>query len=281
MTSAVGALVIEVILTFAVGMREAFSAEQIPSHLAALLVGGLSGWLFELFRELTVSTARAIENAGSLQSSVEALTAKIKFQDQALGMLLESPRHNDVLTSLIKASLADNFRNVPFVGIPEYLDYLKHAIEHADGYEGVQRKPLRWYRDTGAGSYLYDLKRRHMSYKTRLFIISSEDLLHMQEDLQDLDVLGYYWGHTGDVKSYWMTVEEFRGNFPRISVPSDLALYDRQLTISYDERSQILSFDVKNSERDECKIFDALSNMIEHGIAEVKEVPRPEVPNNG
>lgn len=37
-------------------------------------------------------------------SEFEALAVKITYQDEALDMLLACPRHNDVLSQLIKAS---------------------------------------------------------------------------------------------------------------------------------------------------------------------------------
>lgn len=64
--------------------------------------------------------------------------------------------------------MSGNFRNIPLVGISSYLDFLRKAVEHSDGYEGVQRKPLSWFKETGAGSYLRDLKGRKMSNKRSL-----------------------------------------------------------------------------------------------------------------
>jgi hypothetical protein len=136
-----GALTLEIVLTFAIGLRDAFTVRQVPAHLSALLVGGVVGWMFELFREM-------LREAASVQARFEALTVKITYQEKALDMLLACPRHNDALSQLIKASISDNFKSVPFVGVPSYLNFLRRAIVHSDGYEGIQRKPLRWFKDT-------------------------------------------------------------------------------------------------------------------------------------
>jgi hypothetical protein len=54
-----------------------------------------------------------------------ALRAHITYQDAALGMLTQSPRLNAALTMLIPASMSDKFRNIPLIGVPKYLDFLK------------------------------------------------------------------------------------------------------------------------------------------------------------
>jgi len=276
LVSLIGSVTLEIVLIFSVGVNESFSAAKIPSHLGAILAGGFGGWMFELIRESTLATEQAIREVATLETSVAALTAKITYQDKALGMLLSCPRHNEVLTELIKTSMNDNFRVVPLIGTPAYTEFLKTAIEHSDGYEGIHRNLLRSYRDAGTGSYLYDLKRRSMKYKTRLFIIDDDLAGHMQEDLGNAEVLDYYWRHTGAVRSYWMTVAEFKNSFPGIRVPPDLALYDRQLVIAYDENKQILTLDVTDKLGEECRLFDALNSMISRGFSVLKEIQQPD-----
>ena len=272
----IGALILEVVVVFATGLKEAFTVRQIPAHLAALLVGSLGGWLFELFREMTEATADTMRIAANMQTSVRALTARITYQDEALAMLTSSPRHNDALTSLIRASMSENFRNIPLIGIPAYLGFLQKAIEHSDGYEGIQRNPLSWYKQTGAGAYLSDLKVRHMRYKKRLLIIDRSDERQMEADLDDEDVLKYYWSHTGAVDTYWISSEDFEASFPGWPVPKDLALYDRQLLIAYDEGTKMLTFDVLNREADLCKLFDAVRQLSMNSVEFLHEIPMPE-----
>lgn len=87
--------------------------------------------------------------------------------------------------------------------------------------------------------------------------------------------MDYYWRHTGDVETYWMTVSEFRKAFPRRDVPRDLALYDRELWVAYDEPSQTLSFDVVPPDAEVCRLFSDLRGMVGNGQPELKRVERP------
>lgn len=273
----IGALILEIILTFATGLKEAFTVREIPTHLAALLVGALAGLVFELFRVIISTTRQTLSVATEMQASFETLTTKIKYQDEALGMLLKCPRHNDVLTRLVKASISDNFRNIPLVGVPSYLDFLRSAIVHSDGYEGIQRKPLSWFRDSGGGAYLNELKHRSMHFKTRLIILDEVDLAQWETDLKDKNCLDYYWRHTGNVSTYWMTAESFLANFPNWqTVPRDLALYDRQLVILYDERTRILSFDVLDSASRIVQLFQSIEQLSTQKLPALHKLDMPE-----
>lgn len=270
-----GALILEVVLTFATGLRAAFTMRQIPEHLAALLVGSLAGWLFELFRVMTTTTHEAIRLATSLETSIKSLTRRITYQDEALAMLITCPRHNEALTSLIKASMEDNFRNIPLVGISSYLGFLKKAIEHSDHYEGIQRKPLCWYMQTGAGAYLSDLKQRNMKYMRRLLVIDKADETQMQADLADPETLEYYWNHTGAVSTYWITSSDFMKNFPGMEIPKDLALYDRQLLIAFNEETKMLNFDVIDQDSGIARMFDAVYGAARYKVGFLHELPIP------
>jgi hypothetical protein len=273
--SFLGALALEVVVIFAAGFREAFTVKQIPVHLVALLVGGLGGWLFELFREMTEATAEIMRVADSMQTSMLALTTRITYQDEALQMLTSCPRHNEALSSLLRASMSDNFRNIPLVGTSAYLDFLRKAVEHSDGYEGIQRKPLSWFKETGAGAYLSDLKSRNMKYKKRIFIIDQADEAQMRLDLADETTLRYYWNHTGAVMTYWMAASDFMANFPGENIPKDLALYDRQLLISYDENTRMLSFDILNDNDRLGRLFDAVDQLASHSVGFLHDLTMP------
>jgi hypothetical protein len=269
-----GALILEVILTFATGLRETFTVGEIPAHLAALLVGALVGLLFELFRMIISTTEKTLDVSMEMQASVETLTTKIKYQDEALAMLMKSPRHNDTLSRLVKASISDNFRNIPLVGVPSYLEFLRCAVAHSDGWEGVQRKPLSWFKDSSGGAYLDELRLRNMSYKTRLIIIDKADFPQWEADLQDKDCLGYYWKNSREVATYWMTAEDFLQSFPQWeTVPRDLALYDRQLIIFYDEHTRILSFDVLDGTSRIVQLFQSIEQQ---GLPGLHKLAMPE-----
>jgi hypothetical protein len=278
----VGTLTLELILLFSAGTTNAFTARQLPSHVLAVIVGTLGGWIFELFRQLLSATSDSLTELGRLNASLGALTERIDYQETALGMLTSCPRHNEALTKLIRSSMSDNFRNIPYVGPADYLGYLQSAIEHSDGYEGIQRNTLRWYKQRGGTAYLMELKSKRMRFKTRLFVIDDADVDQMEHDLADQELLQYYWEHTGDVASYWITVSDYRRNYPALAVPRDFALYDHTLLISYDEGKQILSFDVLDSGSSaESQIFRTLGELTRHHDAAFRTVPYASSPADG
>jgi hypothetical protein len=75
-----------------------FAVRRIPAYVAFLLVGFAGGWLFELFKIQTEVTAQSGRALTELEASVQTLTRKITYQDQALGMLVSAPRHTEALT---------------------------------------------------------------------------------------------------------------------------------------------------------------------------------------
>jgi len=267
-------VVFDLAVAFLTRSGSPFSLVQVPSYVAFGIVGFAGGWLFELFKAQTEVTDESVRALTEVQRSVEQLTRRLTYQDEALTMLSSSPRHNEVLTALIKASLWDSFRSIPYVGVPAYLKLLGLAISHADAYEGTHRTTLRWFFESDAGHYLNGLRDKTMSVKTRLVLIDDTDLEAMREDLANPAVMDYYWRHTGDVETYWMTVSEFRKAFPRRDVPHDLALYDRELWVAYDEPSQTLSFDVVPPDSEVCRLFSDLRGMIANGQPELKRVER-------
>ena len=265
-------LAFDVVATLLTAPTSGFSVRQVPSYLGFVLVGFAGGWLFELFKAQSEVTDQSIRTLAETQQGVERLTRRMTYQDQALSMLISSPRHSEALTALIKASLSDNFRNIPYIGVPTYLHLLSLAINHSDAYEGIQRNPFRWYKERDAGHYLNGLREKEMSIKTRLVLIDDTDLDDMKADLANPEVMDYYWRHTGRVTTFWMTQSEFRKAFPRREVPRDLALYDRQLWVAYDEPTQTLTFDVVDEDAEVCRLFNDLQEMITRGAPELKRV---------
>lgn len=273
----VGALigiVFDLAVAFLTRSGSPFSLGQVPSYVAFGIVGFAGGWLFELFKAQTEVTDESLRSLTEVQDKVEQLTRRLSYADEALSLLSGAPRHNQALTAMIKASLSDSFRSIPYVGVPAYLKMLGLAISHADGYEGTHRTTFRWFFEREAGHYLSGLRDKAMTVKTRLVLIDDADVDAMREDLADPEVMGYYWRHTGDTETFWMTVSEFRKAFPRRDVPRDLALYDRELWIAYDEANQTLSFDVVPPENEVCRLFGDLREMINRGQPELKRVQR-------
>jgi hypothetical protein len=260
-----GAVLTDVVVVLSEGFEKAFSVASIPHHVGAIAVGGLLGWMYELLRELSKATTSSVRE-------ITSLTSKISYQDEALTMLLSCPRHNDVLTMLIAASMRDNFRNVPYVGVGDYLRYLAKAIEHSGEFQGIQRKPLHWFRETSTAGYLEVLRDRKMARKTRIFVIDQDDVAGMEEDLADQEVLDYYWEHGGDVESYWISTDQFKKHCPRLRLPDDFGLYDGALLIAYDADRQVLTFNLVADGSTEKRIFDSQRELEKRGVPAFKRI---------
>jgi hypothetical protein len=158
-------------------------------------------------------------------------------------MLLDCPKHNEVLATLIRRS-AKQYRLIPRVSKLDYLAVLGEAIKHSQEYQGVQRKPARWFLEGEGTGYLETLRDSQVSQKTRLFIIDDEDVPLMEEDIAS-NVLEQYWQLTGtDVATFWISIGEVKAAFPQVSIPRDSALYDQRLAIEYDADQHLLTFDV-------------------------------------
>jgi hypothetical protein len=256
-----------VVIILSEGLGHAFTVAAIPSHLGAIAVGGLLGWMYELLRELSAATTESLRR-------ISTLVGKIKYQDDALSMLMACPRHNEVLTRLIKASMKENFRNVPYVGEAAYLEYLGDAVEHSGGFQGVQRRPLRWFRENPANAYLHSLRDRRMDYKTRIFVIDDADVPAMEQDLRDPELLAFYWENGGEIDSYWISTERFRQQFPGQRIPDDFALFDGSLLIAYDIEHQVLTFNLLKESSRERQIFVGLRKTGRVGLRVFTEIPR-------
>jgi hypothetical protein len=228
-----GAVFFELI---SVSATHGFSGAQVPGHLEALLLGSVAGWMFGAFQS---QIARGKEFA----EDIERLTLKLELQEDALQMLLDCPSHGEVLSHLIHRS-AQQYRSIPHVSRLDYLAVLREAIEHSHQYQGVQRKPARWFLEKDGPTYLEALRDSPVKQKTRLFIIDDDDVSTMEEDLGS-EVIERYWELTGrDVTTFWISVADFRRAFPRLQVPGDSALYDQSLAIEYDPQQHLLFFDV-------------------------------------
>jgi len=213
------------------------SKATVPKLMASLIVGAIIGWMFDLLRETRRQWYKVFREA-------QTLANHLKYQDAALAMLAECPQHGFVLSELISESLREKFRNIPYVDDVRYLAYLNHALVHSCRFEGIQRAPVRRLLEGSALAYMQKLQQRPMRMKRRLFIIDSQDLPQMQEDLADEETMRAYWALSKDVESYWISRTEFEDRFPTLGIPRDSAVYDEQLLISYDPEHQVLKFDV-------------------------------------
>jgi hypothetical protein len=268
-----GALLIEVVQILSEGAENTFSVERIPHHLAALAVGALLGWMFELLRELSGTTITSLED-------IRGLTSKITYQDEALEMVMGSKLHKDLLTDLVEKSMHQNFRNVPYVNEAEYLTFLTRAVEHSNRFQGIQRRALSWFQENSAKRYSCTLRDRRMQGKTRLFVLDDSEAAQMRRDVEDAGVLSAYWEMSGDIESYWLTFDEYKRNFPNVRVPDDFALFDDTLLIAYDPDHQVLTFDLLNDTAHERLIFERLAGLSEQGVPALHKIPRNAVPEH-
>jgi hypothetical protein len=227
-----GAVFFEII---SISSNHSFSSTQIPTHLEALALGSIAGLLFGALREQLTHSRRLIADA-------DALTFKLKLQQDALQLPLRCPRHAQVITLLISQSL-EQYRLIPNVSVLEYLSTLRKAIEHSNRYQGVQRKPIRWFLDGPRETYLETLRDSHIMHKTRIFVLDDEDLPTMKEDMTS-SAIHRYWELTGEgTETYWISLTELLGNFPGMHAPKDCAVYDGGLFIEYDSEQHLLTFD--------------------------------------
>ena len=221
--------------------------------LASIFVGAILGTIYEIARQQREMLGEQVEMLGEQREMLgeawkwhEKLLKRLNYQDRALDMLLSSGHHSELVSKLIEASIDIKFTKIPFVDPNEYLTHLRHAIRHSSFYQGVQRKPTRWFEKQDAGDYLQTLKDQKMERKVRIFLIDNEDIQQMEENLRDDELMQWYWAHTGeDVESFWISEKVFKARFGDLGEPpEDFALYDEMLLIRYDEPRQVLSFDL-------------------------------------
>jgi hypothetical protein len=248
----VGALLLEAI-TFA--LNPSISEANVPKFVSSLVVGAIVGWMYELLRD----TRR---RSGELVREAATVTSRLKYHDRALQMLSECPRHGAALHSLISASVSKNFQCIPYVEVGQYLDHLDLAVDHADRFDGIQRKPVSWFKATGAERYLGRLREKRMRSKVRIFVIDEADVAQMTSDLADASVMDFYWSCTGDVETFWISAGDLQDHFPRMAVPRDSALFDRRLSIAYVPQYKVLEFDVLPEGDGQRTVFEELEEQL-------------------
>jgi hypothetical protein len=209
------------------------------SAIAAVLgglVGGTIGILFEVAKHLRESLQR-LEIVSNTANARVALLTELPISE------LDGGRrgHFQVVCQLIGDALR-NVRVMANVNQLQYLNYLERAIEVSEVYEGIQRFPIRWFKHGDAQLYLHKLRDKKMQRKVRLFVIDDKDEEPMQQDLNDRELLNFYWEHTGPVITYWITVSELRAQ--GLPLVEDCGLYDGRLLIRYDEVRRVLGFEV-------------------------------------
>lgn len=245
----IGAILFEII-NYALDPSNYFHT---PSRaIFSFIIGAVLGWMYEVIRQQS-------ELVSVSMSRFDILSNALEYQQEALTMLLKDRRHGIALTALLSASIQGH--HIAFVNENQYLGYLIKAIEHSAKFQGVQRSPVRWFREHA--NYLNVLRSQSMKSKTRIFIIDDTLAEQMKQDLNDEELMELYWKNTGEeVKTFWIQSSVFKEHFHQDSVPEDFALYDEQLLIKYDVQHQILTFDVLQSTNAEQEVFKQLLEQI-------------------
>ena len=245
----IGAILFEII-NYALDPSNYFHT---PSRaIFSFIIGAVLGWMYEVIRQQS-------ELVSVSMSRFDILSNALEYQQEALTMLLKDRRHGVALTALLSASIQGH--HIAFVNENQYLGYLIKAIEHSAKFQGVQRSPVRWFREHA--NYLNVLRSQSMKSKTRIFIIDDTLAEQMKQDLNDEELMELYWKNTGEeVKTFWIQSSVFKEHFHQDNVPEDFALYDEQLLIKYDVQHQILTFDVLQSTNAEQEIFKQLREQI-------------------
>jgi hypothetical protein len=228
----------------------------------SFVLGAAVGWMYEVIRQQSELVAESM-------SQLNIVSKAFEYQLEALTMFLKDRRHGEVLTALLSASIRGH--HIAYVNETQYLSYLSQAIEHSTKFQGVQRNPVRWFRDQA--NYLNVLREQPMKSKIRLFIIDDALAEQMEQDLNDAEVMNFYWLNTGiEVKTFWIQSSAFKHNFPQVAIPEDCAIFDEQLLIKYDDQHQILTFDVLQDNNNELEIFRQLQDQMN------LKVPGPFIP---
>jgi hypothetical protein len=232
----------------------------------AAITGAVIGWGYRLGTDLRNASRKALTDLGNLVNQASArlqrTTEALDVQQETINMLLSAKIHKEAIWKLVSASLEGDKKSLAYVSRNRYLGYLRTTISASNKSTGVKRAPIRSYKlndDNVMETYLHTLRDKPMKKKTRVFIIDSEHEQDMKEDLENPELMNYYWKESGeDVESYWITTPEFRQNFSQSDVPNEFAIYDDELLIAYDEPLRTLVFGIVNEAEDRLKIFEAL-----------------------
>ncbi|HTA92216.1 MAG TPA: hypothetical protein VK745_21705 [Polyangiaceae bacterium] len=248
-------------------LRGAF---QWKESIASATIGVILGLVLDVATDLRESLSR-------LEKVAERADARLALVTELPLLELGRPDtgHFEVLCRLIGDALK-SVRVMANVDSVRYLGYLERALSISSMYEGVQRFPIRWFRQGAAPFYLDRLRGKSMERKVRLFVIDDGQVGQMHDDLEDKELLAFYWERTGtDVHSYWIGASELRA--AGLPVVDDCALYDKRLLIEYDEARRVLSFSVGEDKqiKDASKLFSRIHKQERQEMPPFfREIPR-------
>lgn len=262
-TGALATSVIQLLFLLRTSAPANWKSSDWVSFILAAVTGAIIGWAYRLATGLQRLTEDAIVR-------LEAASHSLEFQDEPLKMLVSTKKHAETLGLLLSDSLKEKYRFISYVDENKYLGYLSAAISESKKYEGVQRQPVRWFKSNSGvttGQYLRELRDQRMKEKVRIFILDDQQEEMMREDLADADLMRFYWEHTGDVETYWITTSQLTTFYSSIrSIPKDFALYDEELFIEYDGPTRTLFFDILQPNSGRREIFRRLADQKKNRI---------------
>ena len=241
---------------------------QLPAHwtsldlgslVASVVVTALLGWMIALVQEIH-------QAVNQLTTQLKSLSTILTYQKEPLDMLAKAGKHHEIVQLFLSSSIVRELKSIPHSNANDYLDFLESTIGGSHTFEGVQRKPVRWFQeDEDRREYLKKIRGRKMTLKRRIFIIDDQDKEKMEEDLKNKKTMNYYWDNTGrDVETFWILVSEFERECSPLTTPNDFALYDGRILIGYDADRALVYFDVVNEESQRKRIFDELQKQIKN-----------------
>ena len=261
-------ILVSFLVAYVTADETTFSKRSVASHIGTTLFGLLGGLVAWTIAEMLVATYL-------LRSELRHLRETREFYGPAEKILSLAKRHTATVRKLLLASVKDNIPWIPYTNIADYREFLMSAIRDSKKYLGIKRGPARSFLPNNGGSdvegYLRTLRDKNMSEKIRLFVIDDTDVQRMKEDLDNEELMSFYWTNNGtEVHTFWCSLEELKKEFPTIEAPQDCGIYDMELMIGYDSDRQVLRFDLVDRDIHNWagKLYESLKVQIEKNNSE-------------
>jgi hypothetical protein len=250
-------------------------------YIPGAFVGGIIGYLLELMRDAT-------RVAGQLAELQDGFLGYLRraFEQHPYKLLVDAaPPFTGVVGTLLRKSLKEGYNHIANVREHQYLEHLQEALASSDTYFGIQRHPVSWFfspagamnapidippreTDDSRARYLSALRNRAMK-KVRVFVISAEEEQAMRVDVSNDALMARYWAETGrDVESFWITEQQLQTHQLWPGRLTNSVTFNGVLIIRYDERREVLEFDVLDGSEPENGIRALLDEQLRTGARE-------------
>lgn len=218
-----------------------WESENFIQLLPTVIGSGIVGWLYAVATDLNKAAAQFQDN---LQVINQELHAVLSPHD----LLLKDSVHTGVIGTLVKDSLETGRQKIVGVNDNRYLSYLIEALNNAESYIVIVSYPLRdLFEYEQIAPFMSKLreKKMHTGNKVRIFVIPSNRIAEMNEDLENDSLLKKYWKETGtDFWTFWILETDLsRLINGYVSSEEDYQSFDDNLSIVYDKQGRTVSFD--------------------------------------